>query len=196
MDLHVAAERHPGHGAMFRGAAPFDLYLDQSAQTLLVMRALERAAAKHRSHPALAGLLHDYHVRSPVLTADLAACGREPSRIEPLPATRAMLDRIESAGQDDPTPLLGVLYVLEGSTNGAKFIQKALMRAYQRPDATGLAWLDPHGEAQQERWQLFRRGLAERGLDEPGRARVLDAARATFAWTIAVLDDLTARPRD
>lgn len=192
MELHVAAERHPGHGAMFRGMAPFDLYVDQSAQTLLVMRALERAVARHRAHPAFAGLVHDYHVRSPVLSADLAACGRDPAKIEPLPSTRAMLDRIESASLDDPTPLLGVLYVLEGSTNGAKFIQKALLKAYRRQDTTGMAWLDPHGDAQQERWQLFRKGLAERSLNDQARARVLESARATFAWTIAVLDELTA----
>ncbi len=191
-DLHQRAEKHPGHAALFRAAVPFDFFLDQATQTLLVQRALDAALAEVRLDPLLAPLVEDYHIRAGLLEADLSACGRDTAAAHPLAATRALLARIDE-GRTKPEILAGVLYVLEGSTNGAKFIARALRRAYRRDDDSGLRWLDPHGDRQEERWSRFRAALGAARLTAKQRSATIAAARDTFAWTIGVLDELIAR---
>lgn len=191
-DLHQAAEKHPGHSALLKGEVPFDFFLDQSAQMLIVQRALEESLRSVRTDPVLAPLVHDYHLRSALLADDLVASGREADGATPMPATRGLLDRIE-AGRSDPSILVGVLYVLEGSTNGAKFIAKALQRAYRLADGPPLRWLDPHGDAQPERWSRFREALATLPLSAAQRGAAIRAARETFQWVIGVLDELCAQ---
>lgn len=48
---------------------------------------------------------------------------------------------------------LGMLYVLEGSSLGAKVIRK--QAALRGQDMTGLSFLDPYGERTGERWRGF-----------------------------------------
>lgn len=191
-DLHQRAEKHPGHAALFRGRVPFDFFLDQSAQTLLVQRAMDAALSATRRDPMLASLVEDYHIRSSLLEADLAACGRDPARVRAMPPTSALVAQIGRA-HAEPAVLLGVLYVLEGSTNGARFIARALRRAYGDSAEPGLRWLDPHGDQQAERWQRFREALDRLTLSEAQRESAAAGARETFAWTIAVLDELCLR---
>jgi heme oxygenase len=194
MDLHMSAERHAFHRAMFKGEASWQAYLEQTAQTLLVQDALERAlrAGLGRS-AALVAVVREHHFRAGMIREDLKACGVDPTSIAPLHATRAMLSTIERDAGGDPAALLGAMYVLEGSTNGAKFIKTALQRAYAKSDDTGLKWLDPHGEQLRERWHGFRGGVAGLQLDEATGALILSRARGAFAWTIGVMDELCAR---
>lgn len=191
-DLHQRAEKHPGHGALFRGRVPFDFFLDQSAQTLLVQRVMDAALSAARRDPVLATLVEDYHIRSSRLEADLVACGRDVADVRAMPPTAALLARIDRA-RAEPAVLLGVLYVLEGSTNGAGFIARALRRAFGESAEPALRWLDPHGDQQAQRWQRFREALDRLTLSEAQREMAATGARETFAWTIAVLDELCVR---
>jgi heme oxygenase len=51
-----------------------------------------------------------------------------------------------------------MLYVLEGSSLGARVIRK--QAAAQGQDMTGLSFLDPYGAAVGERWKAFTAVLA------------------------------------
>lgn len=192
LDLHRIAESHPAQGAILKGGAPFSLFLDQSSQMWLVQTAMDRTLVEHRGAPPLASLVKDYHLRATVLEADLVACGRDPALISPLRATRNFLANLDR-GHANPLILVGILYVLEGSTNGGRLIAKIVQRAYSRPDDLGMRWLDPHGSSLTERWRLFREGLADLKLDADQHAAVIRAARDTFEWVIGVLDELGDR---
>jgi len=188
-DLHAAAEAHRGHAALLTGSAPMAMYLDQSAQTWLVQRAMDMALTAQRTHPQLAALVRDYHLRSEPLEAALRGSGRDPSAVVPLASTRGFLGTIE-AGGGNAAMLFGILYVLEDSTNGGRLIGQVIKRAYGLADDTAVRWLNPHGAAQPERWRLFREALADLALSPEQHATVTRAARGTFSWAIGVLDEL------
>ena len=67
------------------------------------------------------------------------------------------MDRLAS---EQPMALLGILYVLEGSTNGSKFIARKVRPAYELPaTGEGSAYLDPYGDVQPARWQEFKAAM-------------------------------------
>ena len=191
--LHVRAEQHPFQAGIMRGGVGREGYIAQLEQTLLVHEALESHVARlRRSVPALAAMVRDYHARAPHARADLAALGgsTSPSALAP---TRALIAEIEAAAATKPHALVGYLYVLEGSTNGAKFIAKALAKGLGINDGRGLSYQDPHGEKQRERWAEFKAGLNTLALSGQREGELIGAAESLFAWTIALFDVLAER---
>jgi heme oxygenase len=86
---------------------------------------------------------------------------------------------------------LGMMYVLEGSTLGGRFILQALTE--RGVDVSELAFLDPYGARTGERWRSFL-GILERETADDER-RVADAcagASAAFAHAERVLCGPTA----
>ncbi len=191
--LHQRAEHHPFQAAIMRGGVPRAGYIAQLEQTLLVHEALEGHLAALRTRvPALAAMVRDHHFRVPHARADLTALGGSTSPTA-LSATRAFIAEIDASTAAKPHALVGYLYVLEGSTNGAKFIAKALAKALGITDGRGLSYQDPHGERQRERWTEFKEGLNTLELSNSQRAEVIDAAASLFDWTIALFDALAER---
>lgn len=191
--LHQRAEHHPFQAAIMRGSIPRAGYIAQLEQTLLVHEALEGHLASLRARvPALAAMVQDHHFRVPHARADLAALGGSTSPTA-LAATRAFIAEIGTCAATTPHALIGYLYVLEGSTNGAKFIAKALAKALGITDGRGLSYQDPHGERQRERWTAFKEGLNTLELSDSQRPEVIEAAASLFDWTIAVFDALAER---
>jgi heme oxygenase len=187
-DLHTRAERHEIQRALVTGRIGRDGYRAYLGQMLHIHAALERAlrAAAAAGGP-LASLVRDYHFREEQIRADLAFLGE--GEVEALPATAAFASWI--GDKACPASLIGVLYVLEGSTNGGRYIARALRKSLAL-ESGGTAFLDPHGEAQAERWTRFKTDLDSLGLSEQERAAALAAAQRTFEAIIAVNDDLGA----
>ena len=84
-----------------------------------------------------------------------------------------------------------MLYVLEGSTNGSKFIARAIRREYGLGEGPGASYLDPHGELQQERWQAFKRDMDDVGFTETEASAIIDAACRMFRALTDVSDELS-----
>jgi len=86
------------------------------------------------------------------------------------------------------------LYVLEGSTNGGKFLARVLERSLQIEDRAGLSYMDPYGDRQPEMWAEFKRlaDLVELAPDQLNA--VTEAARETFRAIAAISD--TVLPAD
>lgn len=187
-DLHTRAERHAVQRALVTGRIGRDGYRAYLGQMLHIHAALDNAlrAAAVADGP-LAALVREHHFREAQLRADLEFLGGDAG--EPSPATAAFAAWI--AGEACPASLAGVLYVLEGSTNGGRYIAKALRRTLAL-EAGGTAYFDPHGEAQTERWSAFKTDLDALGLPEAQRSAALAAAERTFEAIIAVCDDLGA----
>lgn len=94
----------------------------------------------------LPGLEFEARRRVVRLAEDLETLGVEPETAAPAP-------RPASAGE-----AMGMLYVLEGSSLGAKVIRK--QAAARGLDMAGLSFLDPYGEHAGERWRGFLGVLA------------------------------------
>ena len=180
-DLHQAAESSPLQRRLVKGELPRDLYAAFLGQMYLVHAALEQAVRDaSASHPGFSAVVREYHDREPQLREDLAFLGVGLDDIAPIAATTAMLSDIARTAADRPIALLGMLYVLEGSTNGSKFIARAIRKAYQLEQGPGVAYLDPHGELQQDRWQAFKRDMDSVGFTERESEAIIATAKGMF----------------
>ncbi|MBL8874313.1 MAG: biliverdin-producing heme oxygenase [Phycisphaerae bacterium] len=185
---HTAAERHEFQGRVLRGMLGNAGYAAQMGQYYLAHKALTNALSKASSDSHVAALFRPYHVYPAMFEADLRHFGIDPASVLPLEATKRIVAEMNAA---DPVTLLGFTYVAEGSTNGGKYIGQALRRALNAPNGEGLSSLDPHGEAQRERWHAFRGSLDQLDLDEAGRQRLVAAADRYFVYVIELFDELS-----
>jgi heme oxygenase len=151
---------------------------------------LGRAAAQHDAVPTV--MRNDY-VHSPRLRADIAAMGGNPDDVTALPATTALLDQIQTVERKMPVALLGLLYVLEGSTNGGKYLAMALAKAWQMaPGKPGLSYLDPYGEAQRGNWAEFRQNMIDANFTNGEGDALVAAAKLMFTGIASVSDAVHA----
>jgi heme oxygenase len=190
-DLHRYAESRSLQVQMFRGEVDKGAFAAYLGQLYLVHLALEAALAKvAEARPAVAGVARADRPHADRLRDDLDHHGLAADSIVPCAATRRLVAATERREREEPLSLLGQLYVLEGSTNGAKVLARVLSRAW-RTDGAGLSSLDPYGDAQSERWSAFKQGMDALGLDEQAQAGLVEAARETFL-AIADISDQVA----
>ena len=111
-----------------------------------------------------------------------------------------MLQHIDAIAAAQPAALLGMLYVLEGSTNGSRFIARSLARTFNEnvksgkagPNAgsgAGLSYLDPYGDAHPERWQSFKTDLNAANLEDHLDA-MIEASKIMFRSIADLSDEL------
>ncbi len=192
---HHRAEKHEFQQMMVRGALSREAYAEWLGQMLLVHRGLEEHLARLvASHPAVGAVFDDDRRKVPFLLDDLAFYQAR-ADTEPVPATSRFLAYLDTLAADSPLALLGVFYVLEGSTNGARFIARRLRTAYDLPgDGGGAAYVDPYGDAQPRRWQEFKDEMEQLALTEADVRLITKAAQDTFDAIGAVGGDLLAHP--
>lgn len=188
-DLHEHAESRTLQRRMARGELPRQTFVAYLAQLHWIHSALESALARSRgAHAAIDAVATEDRFRVPDLLADLAHHGGDPAAA--LPAAVGFCETIAALEAEGPVALLGCLYVLEGSTNGARFIARVLRRAWGIEGREGLAYMDPYGDAQPERWAAFRREMDAADFSGVERNRIVSAARATFEAIASVSDEL------
>ncbi len=193
-ELHRYAEHRPLQREMLKGSISRDLYAAYLGQLLWVHGTLERALdTQCESHEAFGIVLRPYQQRLGDLRVDLEFLGVNTDDVEPLPATQQMIDIIKETAKTTPVALLGMLYVLEGSNNGSKYIAKSMMRGHNMQPGPGLTYLDPYGEEQMNRWQAFKRDMDTAGFEEKEVKLLVDAAKVMFQG-IADISDAVYEP--
>jgi heme oxygenase len=186
-EQHAIAEAKPLEAALIAGSIAHDQYKDYLAQRWLIHRELEAATDRvlgedHRlSKLGLPGLYQTANIE-----ADLKYLGVDTASIKPLKGAQNLVDTIRNA----PTPavLMGIYYVFEGSKNGARFIARALGKAWGKTDLEGMKYLDPHGEAQRGLWMKFREDMNAIDWSSEEQDAMVKAAQDTFD-AISALDD-------
>jgi heme oxygenase len=178
---HRLAEQHEFQQQFVRGTLPRPLYVHWLGQMLHIHAALEahldRLVAKN---PQLKSVFDDGRRKVAPLQKDLAFFGSTSDQAV-LSAARAMMARMDQLATAQPLALLGILYVLEGSTNGSKFIARKVRPAYQLPASDeGSAYLDPYGEVQPVRWQEFKAAMDALDLPAAEVGPIVEAAQQTF----------------
>jgi heme oxygenase len=142
------------------------------------------------SCPGLAELFTDDRRRVPDLDRDLEAFGVTPETVPVLPPTHEFTDRVHELATSEPVALLGPLYVLEGSTNGGRFLARVLEKSLQIEAGAGISYMDPYGERQPEMWASFK-ARADAVELTPDQARdVTHAAGETFRAIAAISDSI------
>ncbi len=162
--LHHTLDHHPLLAPLLRP----ELTREQYGNALAALYGIQQHAEKGilaflEKHPA--GF--DYQSRRKVwaLDADLAALGRSPIDIAtsfPLP---------QSVGA-----LVGVLYVIEGSTQGGRMIARLLQALPIAP--LPVAYFSVYGNACAQKWAEFLQFAERQNSDEEMEAAVATAVRA------------------
>ncbi len=190
-DLHNIAENHRFQKALVRGELPQRLYVRLLGQMLVVHSALEEGLrAWAPVEPAIYGVVSEDYFQRPRLHQDLEYFGADPEGVEPVLATEQLIQRIHRDTEERPIALLGYLYVLEGSNNGARIIAKRVARAYGLEAGWGTAFLDPYGSAQRERWAAFKRDMDAQPFSPTDQEDLVEAAQATFVAVTAIGEEL------
>ncbi|MDX2175800.1 MAG: biliverdin-producing heme oxygenase [Candidatus Sumerlaeia bacterium] len=193
-DLHMLAEKGELEQHMIRGTLPKEMYVKTLGQRYFLHKTLDELLQAHRPHhPALQRVVRDSHFHTPRVVADLAFFGVDAATLEPLPASKRVMDKMREVAAKDPNLLLGMQYVMEGSTNGAKFIAKALRKAYGLEGEDGTRLLDPYGESQREQWGGFIGAMNSIIFSQEEADGLVDLARATFRFMIELDEELFAR---
>lgn len=189
--LHATAERHPLQRAMAKGALNKELYTAFLGQMLIVHAALEDAlrAAGEQCDP-IRRLALERCYQAPRIRADLRFFGTDPDALNPTPATAVFRKRLDDVLIERPVTLLGYLYVLEGSNNGAKFIAVAARRAYELTGDQGVSFLDPYGDRQPEFWAEFKETIDAQDFDAADVEAIIESAREMYRAISAIGDDL------
>ena len=174
------------------GPAEYGAWLGQMLLIHRALEALEDAGA--RGADAASWPIGRGHYKTDEIEADLATVGANLAAIEPLPATTAFLARCRAWAADpsEAWRLLGVWYVLEGATNGGRYIARNVRRGAGIEGAAGTRYLDPYGEAQPQRWQEFKDAL-NASVPEAMVPRVVEAACDTYEAVTAMGAELSAR---
>lgn len=188
-DLHTAAERHPFQASMIRGLLDREGYAAYLEQILHVHRTLEDRLASLRADARVAGVATDCRFRAGVIADDLAVLGGSGMEASATPGTARLIETIDAAGVPG---LLGMLYVLEGSTNGGRFIARAVGKSLGLGPGPGLRYLDPYGDEQQARWGSFKEDFRTAAFTQDEQDRAVEGAKAMFRGLIEVFDDLAA----
>jgi heme oxygenase len=181
--MHDDAESAALERDMMGGKLPKEVYVRNLEQRMAVHRALEAALRDVRpAHPVIAAVVGDYQFKEPFLEKDLLFFGRDPKNPDTVPATREMIAWVQDTAKKDPMALLGIQYVFEGSTNGARFLARAAKGAYRLEGPEGTAYLDPYGEQQRPLWAKFKETMDAQPLTPAQADAIVKAATETFRF--------------
>ena len=187
-EQHKAAESRPFQRRLVTGDVSAADYGRWLGQMLIVHRTLEGRLRKAVAGDArIARVVKEDQYREEMIVADLAdlradlaaiACGR---------GTIGLTAHIERV---DSMQLLGMHYVLEGSTNGNKFIARAIRRSLGLAPGRGDRYLDPYGDAQREKWASFKADMDSVGWSAPDADGIVAGAVGMFDGITALSGDL------
>lgn len=191
--LHSLAERHPIQRALVSGQLGSAEYAALLAQLWLVHDALERAvqrviASDSPAGSALGTVWQPQLAHADQVLEDLTYF--QGSKAPATPATAALTGHIDDLEQSAPLGLLGLIYVLEGSLNGGRYIAIALRKAHGLTGTQGTRSLDPYLDEQPANWQRWKDRLDSLALDTADRDLIIECAQTMFQAITAIFDDL------
>jgi heme oxygenase len=191
-----ATRMHALRRDLAAGLLPRGTYVAWLGQLYFVHRALEWHLGRLRAVvPPLASVVRDHYFHTPALASDLACFGVGLPSLTPLASTSMLIEVIDGLAVRAPLALLGIAYVLEDGKNGGRQIAKRARLAYRLPAGHGVAYLDPYGEKQRQRWLDFRVDMEATGFEPEEIAVIADAASLMFRSLTTIMDEIQAVER-
>lgn len=185
-ELHTATERTELAQAMIRGSFTRPQYVTQLAAYRRIHQALEASLAAS-SDGAVRGAYRSSMDKVALLDADLGYLAdvpvlRSPALEEALSAILAHATVAPSTGPEaelSAARLLGMLYVLEGSSLGAAFLLPRLKAGLGLEDE-GIRYYAGYGPRTGAEWAAFSARMNESLVAPAAKDAAVDAARDLF----------------
>jgi heme oxygenase len=191
-----AADRTPGvFDRLFDGTLRLDDYTRWHAQQFFVYEAVEAAAERYADDPVAGPFVFPELARLPAIAADLAFLMGPTWRsgIEPLPATRAYVDRIETAAAWPGGYIAHAYTRYLGDLSGGQAFGKAARGNYGF-DGAGASFYDfPDIKSPKAFKEGYRARLDAVDLSEADRDRIVEEVLLAYDHNGAVLAELGAR---
>lgn len=185
---HARVHDVPLFEALYACRLPLESYVGQLRALAVVHGALEQALAT-ATDPAVVAVWRDDLRKLRWLQQDLRFF--EPRAVadirEAVAAALHAAERIRLQAGQQPGALLGYLYVLEGSMNGAAVLRDQYARAFLLEGAQGLRYLDAYGEQGGAHWSAFKQRMDALAPDDVTRDAMLEAAQECFALVETIL---------
>lgn len=184
--LHDATEAHEFQKLLGSGRIERQAYTAYLRQLYLLHKhlAANLEQASHSDTPAsekIKSVLKERHLDLQNLEGDLAHFDIEAERSEAVPGAARLIADMEQLRDNQPCALLGILYVLEGSTHGAKYMAGKLRDGLGLSTRQGASYFDRYQENQMKYWLDFKATMNEAGFDENEENAIVEAAKRTFA---------------
>lgn len=180
-DRHVRMEALPFILALTKGELPLASYVGQ-----LRAMAVIHATLDHELDQPEAGSIRSLNLDRPPrlvhLRQDLSAFDhlRIPDIKGALPCVHRIASLIRLLRASQPTDLLGVIYVLEGTSLGNTVHHRDVLRIQGLPAAASTRYYEGYGPDTARNWQAFSWAMNAVPLDEAGRRRVIQVALRLF----------------
>jgi heme oxygenase len=185
------AEKAPGvFDRLFEGSLSVDDYTRWHAQQYFVYQAIEAAAARFAEDPVAGPFVFPELARVPAIEADLRfLMGRKwRSGIEPLPATKAYVDRIEAVTADWPGGYIAHAYTRYlGDLSGGQAFGKAARRNYGFEDEGASFYVFADIKSPKAFKDEYRARLDAVDLGEADKLRVIEEILLAYDHNGAVL---------
>jgi heme oxygenase len=190
-DMHNSAEANEFQHKLSAAKVQKDELGRYLQQLYLIHQSISNLIEQSKTNnDALRHVVRDYHSDLTCIVNDIEYLGQKPELATPLKATADLVASMIETSKNQTAALLGYLYVLEGSTNGAKFLAKALRNGLELPVDAGASYFDRYGDKQRERWNEFKQAMNEVEFTEDERAKLVSTAAETFQTFGKIGDEL------
>jgi heme oxygenase len=178
---HARTQEAPFFLALMQGTLPLESYVGHLRALFVIHGVLEEALAES-PEPRVQQVFQDAMRKIPLLEQDLRYF--EPRGVadlrEAVEAARVIDTRVRLRSLEDPLSLLGYLYVLEGSTLGARVLKPHLARTFSLTDDGGLDYVTSYGPEVEARFAEFKGRMNALMTSPEERARIGEAATDLF----------------
>jgi heme oxygenase len=177
--------------AFIEGTLSRDDYIRYLRTIAIVHAALEEKLMT-ASDPTVVAIWRNDMKRMPYLARDLEALAawQVPDSRPATEEALGLVDRIQLLAAEQPVGLLGPLYVVEGSRNGASFVVKTIRTSLGIAEDTGLAFLSDAAAERDEEWADLSARMNQSLNSERQLDTVASAARSTLSYIVRMLESL------
>ena len=180
-DSHTRMETLPFFIALTNGVLPLESYVGNLRTMAVILGtlehelsygALEEVSRLCQSRPSRLGhLRRDLSVFDPLCIGDIMAANQQAQKI----AEQIRRYRIEQ-----PTDLLGILYVLEGSTLGNAMHLPDVIKTFGPQISGSACFYAGYGDKTAENWKVLLSAMNALQLNQEGRERIIQVAKDFF----------------
>jgi heme oxygenase len=180
-ERHARLETLPFITALTSGELPLESYIGQLRAMSVIQGSLEHELSLSNA-AAIKTIWQGRPSRLAHLRRDLSAFDAllVPDNLDVLEHARKIAEIIRRYRVEQPTNLLGILYVLEGTTLGNVTHLPDVLRIFGSQTAGAAFYYAGYGERTHEYWEEFRCAMNAIAIEEQEREDLILAANAFF----------------
>ena len=185
---HDRAEQSGFGSLVMEGGLTKDLYVVHLAAWRRILAQLEQAL-RCSDDEVIRAVWDEDLAKVPLLDRDLDALSPggvtwTDGTAKAVGSFNAMVDRLE---REEPRSLLGVVYVLEGSTMGGSVMKPRIAGQLGLEGDHGLAYYGCYGTNVGPHFKAFRSSMADAANGTGAEDRIVEAGKATFDGVSEIL---------